>query len=1064
MLAFISLLIIGQADLQIPQGPISIMTSDQPVRAGASSRMMFFTGTKPGLLSLKASEFSNRDLIISKLPANMSVGSRSLFYMKDDVSTEFIFTNQNRTTLYYANNGGTYPIVSTKTCGPFSEISDIHITEVSGSASRVIILDKGANTVYSYSLTPSSASLCSSGVTLSLTSPQWVQSLTSATPTLYIGYQTSAGLQIRSYNSVTLAAATAQETLATHSRASFGQPFYDYDSSELFVPVMNANDATNGDDFIVHYASDFSSRTTLMTCRSPVKILRDFEGSTRYRYVFCPSDHVVYVYNSSDTLLKKLSAGSNPLKMMVGSNGTYRWVAILQSTPNLVLHQLPADASAALTVTTNTVALPKPMNDIGHFAAFDYAVTVSREHNLISFVSLASAAVSDTQYLPQSITSMAPQSSSIMHFVSDTANAAYTLTEQSSTVWQLRNFTVGTNPVKIGYRTNRLYVLNRDSNNLSVVNLTSNAVTNISTQTRPIDFDFDTTLDRLWAINSTSQSVTRINITSGSEAAVDNTALGFTPKKILYQSADSPATLYVAGSTTARSLTASSMATVATQTLTGAYSDMVRLSTGVAISSKQRNLLSTMTRSTLTDSTLSSTPTFLASNGTFAVTGLQNSNLLYTSTSLSKSIRPFDTLFSNLTNLFVYSAAEKRVRIFPYSVMSSTTFASASASLDINPTVTAADSSANEWLGDTNRMQIQRISSDLQRNLVQNMAPNYPSDILGWTAKTRIYVALRNANAIAVINSSTGGVTGYSTCESPRKLALDTTSRKLFVMCTESDAISSFALDTSGDVSSHSLLAGASRPTGMALNQTTQRLYVTNSGSNTVRIFNSSSNAIVSNVTVSSKPMDVAVNESNARAYVVHMNSGNLTTLSSTFAATNFDTGILGMTQVAVNSSSGFVFGLSPSLNSYYYPSGSITYSATTSLVDDAHNTSLATSATYEEEFLTYTDDDVVRVLAEDGTVTDIAVGDSPVFVFPWDAKSTAYVSNFGDDTLTEIDLDDNSVTRTISLTEGCGPTKAIGSTVSSVDYVYVVCQNNDSLEIVTQSDGTVGTPISLRF
>jgi hypothetical protein len=246
---YLSFLLVFQADLQIPRGPVSVATSDQPVRAGAASRMMFFTAAKSGLLSLKASEFTNRDLIISKLPTNAKVGARSLFYMKDDVSTEFIFTNESRTTLYYADNSSTYPLVSTKTCGPFVEISDIHITEVSSAASRIIVLDKGAAKVYSYAITPSGSSLCSSGVSMDMESPLWVQSLTAATPTLFIGNKTADGLEIGSYNSTTLANITDPTSNVDAALGSYSSNYASYTSSAKLTIAGSISNPSTGKIF-----------------------------------------------------------------------------------------------------------------------------------------------------------------------------------------------------------------------------------------------------------------------------------------------------------------------------------------------------------------------------------------------------------------------------------------------------------------------------------------------------------------------------------------------------------------------------------------------------------------------------------------------------------------------------------------------------------------------------------------------------------------------------------------------------------------------------------------------
>jgi YVTN family beta-propeller protein len=1071
MLLFVLFALVGHVDVILPVGPSVIGTGDLQTRGGATSRIFILNSKNPVLSAMKQAEITNRDVILAELPDNVILGAKSLFYMKQDTSTQFVFTDQTRTHVYYGTNASGQPVVSSLSCGPFEEISDIHIAEsASGTTYRLVVADKKADTVYSYTLTPNGSALCSSALSATMTSPLWIQSLTAADPTIFVGYKNSSGLQIRSYKGSDMTALTAEETLSTKLRAEFGKPFFDVDSSELFVPIKYSDDPTNGNDYIQHYDSTFSSSTHFSTCRSPVQIARDFEGNARYRYVLCPSEKVVRIYDTSDVLLKSVSAGNNAVKMLVGSDGTTRFIAVLQADDKLILHKTAIASNPLHAFTSTTITLPARMSDIGHFGALDYAVLVSAGSNLITTVNLNSQAVADTLYHPNAVNSMAAQSSAITHFVSTSANTAYTLTELAAGNWRLRHFNVGTAPVQIGYRTNRLYVLNRGSDNVSVVNLVSNAVTNLATQTRPIQFDFNTTADRLWAVNETSESFTTIDITSGSEARVGDNALTFAPRKILYQANDSPPTLYVAGETSIESFTASTLASVATQTLPGPFTDMALLTAGVSVSSMNGISLSAVTPSAITNSTLTSSPHLLSGNSTISVAGLLGESTLSTSSGLTKAISPFSRLFSNgnaaSSSIVTYFPSSKKVGFFPISLFSSTTFPSLTVSIDIDPAVTAFDGSNNLWMADLSKPRIQRITSAFQREVLASLSNNTSSDITAWTAKSRIYVTLRSVNAVAVYDPATPALSVYSVCRSPRKLALDTNNSQLFVLCPESDALSVLTLNGTGDVSAAGLIATQKRPMSMALNLATDKLYVANMKSDSVSIYDTTDNSLIVNRSVSAGPYDLAVDPATDHIKVVYENSTNLTTINgSTNAATSTDTGFIALREIAINPTSSVLYALSPAKKSLYTTS-TASFALASNLAGSASPLHLSTSigTTHKKTYVTYPSVDVVRIYGETGTSTDVAVGSEPLYAHAVDSAVKTYVTNFSDDSVTILNLNNNAVIATVSLTAGCGPTKMTDVTISAVKYLYVLCQSNDTLEVINTASNALGTAVSLRF
>lgn len=1055
-------------DLAFPKTPISIFSGDyqSPVTSTASDKIFFFATEVPGIFSMNYADFTNRDITISKLPDQVAVGSRSLFYMKRGTNTDFVFTDKSRKNVFYGSNASGYPVISRIACGPFSEISDIHLTEsASNTTAHLIVGDKGASSVYSYTLTPSSAtSLCTLSSSLSLEGVQWIQSLTGGTPTVYLGYATSAGLSIRSYQSGNLTPVSAAISLTSSLSAKFGKPLFDSTGSDLYIPVKMADDSV-GSDYVVHYDNALTTRSNISTCRSPDQVLVDFEGTNRWHYFFCPVSNSIQVYNASDTFVRTLPTGSSPLKMAAGSDGTNRFITVLQSKPQALLNKI---AVATNTLTTSTLNLPYPMSDLGQLigtgGATDRGIVIGPNDNVVSTMNLTTQALIDTLRFPKSISSIAAESSTAADFVSALTNTAYSLSELNSSVWRARFYDVGTYPLQIFYRANRLYTLNRDSNSVSVIDTSNSTVTSLPTQTRPISMDFSTATNSLWVANQTSASVTRMNITVGNEIVATNAALSFTPQKLVYQSSD--ATVYVGGQTSVRALNGPDLATVSTQTLSNTFSDLAVSTGGVTISSKQGYTLYTMDRSSLSTATLSSPPHLLTSNRSVGVAGLLKDNKVTTFANLGQSLTPeIKNIFSNLTNLFVYFSGDQSLYAMPYSLFSSINFPGMKISLSAEPEVTADDGSGNLWMGDSAKLKFQRLTANLQRSILSNLVENHPEDLVTWAAQSRVYVALRELNALAIVNLSSSSVAYYSVCKSPRQIKIDTSLQKLFILCSESDSVTVVSLTAAGAYSSQTLVATDRFPSAMALDTSNSRLYIANQKSNTVLRYNSSTNAFVSRTIVHEEPRDIAINTATNAIVIAHQGSSYLTQISSSGTSTDIDVGSAGFSKVAINPSSSQIFAISPSLSPsvFFSPSLSLVISGTT-LTSDGNPMNISVSSASSKAYITYPLKGAVSIAAEAGTQKDVAVGDFPVQAFPVDAASKVFVSNFLEDSMSVISTSTDLVTATLSLTSGCGPTKMAAASVSSVLYLYVLCQSNDSLEIIDTSSNVVGTPISLRI
>jgi|SRR3954463_2303619 len=99
-----------------------------------------------------------------------------------------------------------------------------------------------------------------------------------------------------------------------------------------------------------------------------------------------------------------------------------------------------------------------------------------------------------------------------------------------------------------------------------------------------------------------------------------------------------------------------------------------------------------------------------------------------------------------------------------------------------------------------------------------------------------------------------------------------------FAYVTNSGSGTVSVIDTTTDIVTATVGVG-SRPFGVAANST--RVYVTNSGSNDVSVIDTSNNTVVATIPVGLRPLGVAVNPQGTRAYVANSGSGSLSIIDA---------------------------------------------------------------------------------------------------------------------------------------------------------------------------------------
>jgi len=209
-----------------------------------------------------------------------------------------------------------------------------------------------------------------------------------------------------------------------------------------------------------------------------------------------------------------------------------------------------------------------------------------------------------------------------------------------------------------------------------------------------------------------------------------------------------------------------------------------------------------------------------------------------------------------------------------------------------------------------------------------------------------------------------------------------------------------------GDTATGNITVGVT-PFAIAVNPVTNKIYVANSGSNTVTVIDGADNSTAT-VAAGSYPYAVAINPATNKIYIANCNSKTVTVIDgANNSTTDVDVGTYPMA-IAVN----------PVTNKIYVVNCD---SKTVTVIDGANN----------------------------NTAT-VNVGDEPVAVAVNPVTNKIYVANEGSDTVTVIDGADNSTT-----TAAAG-TKPVAVAINpATNKIYVVNSVSNNVTVIDGADNT---------
>ncbi len=166
----------------------------------------------------------------------------------------------------------------------------------------------------------------------------------------------------------------------------------------------------------------------------------------------------------------------------------------------------------------------------------------------------------------------------------------------------------------------------------------------------------------------------------------------------------------------------------------------------------------------------------------------------------------------------------------------------------------------------------------------------------GVVAGAMILLALAAAAQVQLAAPSGGLI-------NPRAIVFGPANGKVYAVDTSRDAVEIYA---DGGEHMHRVRVG-SAPVSIAVNASTGRAYVANSGDGTVSVLDGDSDAVVATVPIGSHPYSIASDETNGKVFVTHTFDDQVSVLDgATNAVTELKTGAADL--IAINSRSGTVY------------------------------------------------------------------------------------------------------------------------------------------------------------
>jgi len=283
----------------------------------------------------------------------------------------------------------------------------------------------------------------------------------------------------------------------------------------------------------------------------------------------------------------------------------------------------------------------------------------------------------------------------------------------------------------------------------------------------------------------------------------------------------------------------------------------------------------------------------------------------------------------------------------------------------------------------------------------------------------------------------------------PRSLAVNSTTNKIYVANAGTNNVS--VMDGSTDTVTKTINVGTN-PRGVCVNSTTNKIYVANNGSNNVSVIDGSTDAVSTTVGVGTTPYRLCVNPATNKIYVANYGSNNVSVING---ATNtvIATPTVGSGPIATcaNSTTNKIYVANYTDGTVSVINGATDTVSPTPVTVGSQPYGLEANSTTNKIYVPNNNSSSVSIIngSTDTVSKTLTVGTNPRGV---DANSTTnmiYVANFGSNNISVVDGSTDTVSTT--LTVGTGPFDA--GVNSSTTKIYVTNYTSNNVSVINGKD-----------
>jgi YVTN family beta-propeller protein len=526
--------------------------------------------------------------------------------------------------------------------------------------------------------------------------------------------------------------------------------------------------------------------------------------------------------------------------------------------------------------------------------------------------------------------------------------------------------------------TNKMYVTNPNSNNVTVIDGATNTTATVATGTTPVAASVNTITNKIYISNAGSSNVTVID---GATNATTTVATGANPDSL----AVNPITnkIYVSNQVSG-TVTVIDGATNATTTITVGANPLPAVVNPVT------------------------NKVYVANNHGGTVTVIDGAT--NATTTVTVGTGPDGLALNPVTNkIYVPNFNTNNVTVIDGATNATTTVA-----VGTNPFGVALNSVTNQiYIANSGSSNVTVI--DGATNSTTTVAAGTdPMGVAVNPMTNTVFVTNTNSNNITVINGATNSATTMTVGAAPDGVAVNPVTNKIYVGNTNDNTVTVIDGATNGT----STVTAGSSPFAAAVNPVTNQIYVANGNSDTVTVIDGVTNATVT-VNVGTTPDAVAVNLVTNKIYVANAGNATITVIDG---ATNATTTVAVGSGTIANGTNGYAVAVNPVTNEIYVANQ---VSNTVSVIDGTTNTvtntitvgtgpyAVAVNPVTNKIYVANFSSDTVTVIdGATNATTAVTVGSDPRAVAVNPVTNQIYVANdVGNGTVTVIDGATNSTT-----------------------------------------------------